>query len=131
MRWNPAIEWTGGGLVSNSFDLARWAKLLFEGRALGGNYLDDLLHETPIDSDGRGVGYGAGVAIHKTGLIGPWYGHSGWIPGYTSSLRYYPDRKAAVAFQINTDIGIVDNSTNLYEEMASRLEKIIDRLAVL
>ncbi len=125
MRWNPAVEWTGGGLVSNSLDLARWAKLLFEGQALQGIYLDDLLRETPIDADGGDASYGAGVSIYRSGQIGLSYGHSGWIPGYTSSLRYYPDHKAAVAFQINTDIGIVDGSTDLYEEMASRFERIV------
>ncbi|MGI8883495.1 MAG: serine hydrolase domain-containing protein [Pyrinomonadaceae bacterium] len=28
---NPQFEWTGGGMVSNSEDLARWAKLMYEG----------------------------------------------------------------------------------------------------
>ncbi len=125
MLWNPAIEWTGGGLVSNSLDLARWAKVLFEGRAIEGPYLDDLLREVQVDADNGGVGYGAGVSIHRDSPIGTWYGHSGWIPGYVSALRYYVDHKAAVAFQINTDIGIVDGSTDLYDAMASRLEKII------
>ncbi len=125
MLWNPAIEWTGGGLVSNSRDLARWAKVLFEGQAFEGEYLGDLLREVQIDPSFGDVGYGAGVSIHRESPIGTWYGHSGWIPGYTSTLRYYVDQKAALAFQINTDIGIVDGSTNLYDAMASRLEKII------
>ncbi len=30
---NPQIEWAGGGLATTPADLARWAKLLFEGRA--------------------------------------------------------------------------------------------------
>ncbi len=125
MHWNPAIEWTGGGLVSNSLDLSRWAIALFEGRAIEGDYLDDLLREVQIDADYGDVGYGAGVSIHRESPIGTWYGHSGWIPGHTSTLRYYVDQKAAFAFQINTDIGIVDGSTDLYDAMASRLEEII------
>lgn len=125
MHWNPAIEWTGGGLVSNSLDLARWGKTLFEGRALEGDYLDDLLREVSIGGDNGGVGYGAGVSIHREGPIGTWYGHSGWIPGYTSTLRYYVDHEAAMAFQINTDIGIVDDSTDLFGEMASRIERVL------
>lgn len=122
MLWNPAIEWTGGGLASNSLDLARWAKVLFEGRAMEGPYLEDLLRETPISDD---VSFGAGIAIRRTGPIGAWYSHGGWIPGYTSSLRYYPEHRAAIAFQINTDIGIVDDSTELYAEMAAALEQVI------
>ena len=125
MAWNPAIEWTGGGLVSNSLDLAKWAKVLFEGLAMEGPYLDDLLRETPISAETQDVSYGLGVAIYKSGPLGSRYGHSGWIPGYSSSMRYYPEYRVAIAFQINTDIGIVDNSTALYDEMAARLEHVI------
>jgi hypothetical protein len=28
------------------------------------------------------------------------------ITGYSSSLRYYPEHRVAIAFQINSDIGI-------------------------
>ncbi len=125
MVWNPAIEWTGGGFASNSLDLANWAKTLFEGRAMEGPYLEDLLRETPISPEMPDISFGAGVGIHKTGPIGAWYSHGGWIPGYSSSLRYYPEHRVAIAFQINTDIGIVDDSTSLYEEMAARLEQVI------
>jgi D-alanyl-D-alanine carboxypeptidase len=129
MAWNPAIEWTGGGLASNSLDLAKWAKALFEGQAMEGSYLGDLLQDAPISAEMQDISYGAGVAIYKTGPLGPRYGHSGWIPGYSSSLRYYPDYRVAIAFQINTDIGIVDHSTALYEEMATRLEQVIAAIA--
>ena len=125
MLWNPAIEWTGGGLVSNSLDLGQWAKVLFEGRAFQGDYLRELLREVQTEADDTDTGYGAGVSIHRDSPIGTWYGHSGWIPGYVSTLRYYVDQKAALAFQINTDIGIVDGSTDLYDAMGSRLEQII------
>ena len=125
MVWDPAVEWTGGGLVSNSLDLVVWAKALFEGAAMEGPYLDELLRGEPISSEAPHVRFGAGVAIRDDGPIGAWYSHSGWIPGYTSSMRYYPEHRAAIAFQINTDIGIVDDSTELYGEMAARLERVI------
>ena len=125
MVWNPAIEWTGGGLASNPLDLARWAKALFEGQAMNGPYLDQLLRGVPISAAAPDISYGAGVGIHRTGPLGVWYGHGGWIPGYSSGLRYYPAYRAAIAFQINTDIGIVDDSTDLYDAMAARLEQAI------
>jgi len=125
MAWHPGVEWTGGGLVSNSLDLVIWAKALFEGNAMEGPYLDELLRGEPISSEAPGIRFGAGVAMRDSGPIGAWYSHGGWIPGYSSSLRYYPEHRAAIAFQINTDIGIVDDSTALYEEMAARLERVI------
>lgn len=124
MAWNPAVEWTGGGLASTSRDLAVWAKALFEG-PLG----DAVLASAPIRPEVPGLGYGLGVAIHPGGDQGPSYGHAGWIPGYCSSLRYYADHGVAVAFQINTDVGIADHSTPVMEAMERRLAQIAQRAA--
>ena len=125
MAWHPGLEWTGGGFVSNSKDLVVWAKALFEGRAIEGSYLDDLLQSVLISNDDPDTQYGMAVAIHENGSLGPTYGHGGWIPGYSSSLRYYPNYGIAIAFQINTDIGIVDHSTQVIEDMENRLARVI------
>jgi len=125
MAWHPGIEWTGGGFVSNPADLVVWAKALFEGRALAGNYLEELLKSVPLSQDEPDNQYGIAVAIRKKGPFGPTLGHGGWIPGYCSSLRYYPDHGVAVAFQINTDIGVIDHATNLISDMETRLAKVI------
>ncbi len=106
LAWHPGIEWTGGGLISNAQDLVRWAKSLYEGKAMEGNYLPSLLQAVPVSREHPDVRYGLGVAIHQNGPFGPTYGHGGWIPGYCSSLRYYPEYGVAIAFQINTDIGM-------------------------
>jgi len=123
--WHPGVEWTGGGLVSNSRDLVVWAKALFEGEAMEGPYRDTLLQSVPVAGDVPDIRYGLGIGIYRTGPAGPTYGHGGWIPGYTSSLRYYPDHRIAVAFQINTDIGVVDDSTKVVEEMETRLTRVV------
>jgi D-alanyl-D-alanine carboxypeptidase len=125
MVWNPGVESSGGGFVSNSSDLAKWGKALYEGEAMQVEYLGDLLEAVPVGGDGSQVRYGAAVAIHTGGAFGPTYGHSGWIPGYCSSLRYYPDLGVAVAFQINTDTGIVDGSTQVMENMEKRLVEVL------
>lgn len=128
MVWNPAIEWTGGGLISNSCDLARWAKLLYEGRAMPADYLGDLLQSVPTDSDISKNSYGLGVAIEKNTPLGMRYGHGGVIPGYTSSMRYYCQYGIAIAFQINTDKGVSDHSTELVNDMEQRLAEIVINL---
>jgi D-alanyl-D-alanine carboxypeptidase len=124
MVWHPGFEWTGGGLVSNSRDLARWGASLFGGNAMPGDYLKELLRAVPISPDDPNVYYGAGVGIYRSGPFGPVYGHGGWIPGYSSSLRHYPDHGVTIAFQINTDVGIVDDTTAVVREMEERLAKI-------
>jgi D-alanyl-D-alanine carboxypeptidase len=97
---NPITEWTGGGLVSNPQDLARWAKTLYEGKALKEPYLDDLLGSAASSRKGRR--YALGVEIDNSEL-GPIYGHDGWFPGYRTKMAYFPDHRIAVAMQINTD----------------------------
>lgn len=125
MVWHPGFEWTGGGLVSNSRDLARWGASLFGGDAMSGEYLTELLRAVPISPNDPNVYYAAGVGIYRSGSFGPVYGHGGWIPGYSSSLRYYPDHEVSIAFQINTDVGIVDDTTTVVSEMEERLAEIV------
>jgi D-alanyl-D-alanine carboxypeptidase len=125
MAWNPAVEWTGGGLVSNSRDLVLWASALFEGRAMSGAYLDDVMAGVPVDGPDSPVRYGAGVAIRDKGPLGPSYGHGGWIPGYVSSVRYYPEYRMSVAFQINSDVETPGQDEPLNEAMELRLARVI------
>ncbi len=125
MAFNPVIEWTGGGLVSNSRDLVVWAKTLYEGRAMKGNYRKDLLRSVPTSAEDPDHRYGTGVYVERKGPFGPDYGHAGWIPGYRSDMRYYPKYRIAVAFQINTDIGLTDRTSTVLATMRERLTRIV------
>ena len=119
--WDPGVEWTGGGFASTSADLARWGHVLFSGAAMDTPYLDRLLDGVPVAPDAPEILYGAGVAIYADTSRGPVYGHGGWIPGYVSSLRHYADHGVTVAFQINSDAGIVDDSTDLVPALEAAL----------
>ncbi len=124
LNWHPAVEWTGGGLVSNSRDLAHWGAALFTGKAMAGDYLSELLRTVAVDPDLTDVTYGAGVAVYSSGPFGPVYGHAGWIPGYVSSLRHYPKYGVTIAFQINTDIGIIDSDDEVLGIIEERLIQV-------
>lgn len=125
LLWHPGLEWTGGGLVSTSRDLARWGAALFGGSAMPGAYLNELLHSVPVDSANPDIRYGAGVAIYRSGPFGTVYGHGGWIAGYISSLRYYANHGIVIAFQINTDIGIAGPSAPAIRDIEARLAEAI------
>jgi D-alanyl-D-alanine carboxypeptidase len=125
MNWHPGAEWAGGGLASTAIDLARWGWLLFGGRAMSAPYLDDLLRAEPIGSDAPDIAYGAGVSIHRDGPFGPSYSHAGWIPGYTASLRYYAEHQVAIAFMINTDIGLVGGDGGSMRQVEEELARVI------
>ena len=99
LRVNPQFEWTGGGIASTTADLARWGKLLYEGRAFDASLLPRMLDGVPSKL-GRDVKYGLGVMTRPTAL-GPAWGHSGFFPGYATELLYFPDLKIAAAIQVN------------------------------
>ncbi len=99
MAANPGLEWTGGGIASTTEDLARWGKLLYEGRAFDASLLPVLLDGVPARL-GRDTKYGLGVIIRPTPL-GVTYGHSGFFPGYATELLYFPDTRTALALQVN------------------------------
>jgi D-alanyl-D-alanine carboxypeptidase len=96
---NPGLEWTGGGIASTAGDLARWARLLYEGKAFHPSLLPRLLDGVPARL-GREARYGLGVIIRPTAL-GTSYGHSGFFPGYATEMLYFPNAGVAVAVQIN------------------------------
>lgn len=103
MVWNPALEWTGGGLISTSRDLAQWGAALFGGQGVPDEILNTMLQSVPIGEDMSGTYYGLGAAISRSGPLSPVFGHGGWIPGYSSSLRHYAESGITIAFQVNSD----------------------------
>jgi len=98
---NPQFEWTGGGIASTTADLARWAKLLYEGKAFDPSLLPLLFDGVPAKGLGRDARYGLGVILRTTEL-GPSQGHSGFFPGYATDMAYFPDLGIAAAVQVNT-----------------------------
>ena len=101
---NPQLEWTGGGYASTAEDLARWAKLMYEGKAFDPSLLPQMLDGVAAPMLGRETKYGLGVIIRQT-QVGPSWGHSGFFPGYLTDMQYFPEQKIAVAIQVNTSVG--------------------------
>ncbi|MBY4892653.1 beta-lactamase family protein [Rhodobacteraceae bacterium N5(2021)] len=127
LLWNPAIEWTGGGFISTSHDLSYWGDALFTGEAINTPHLERLLDAVPVHPDAPDILYGSGVAIYANTPLGPVYGHGGWVPGYVTSLRHCADHGITIAFQINTDAGIVDDSTDLVPALEAALADLLIR----
>lgn len=103
LSFNPQFEWTGGGMVSNSEDLARWAKLMYEGKAFSAELLSEFLNGVAAPMLGKETKYGLGVIIRPT-RAGLTYGHSGFFPGYMTDMMYFPDKKISIAVQVNSSV---------------------------
>ncbi|MBP7375152.1 MAG: beta-lactamase family protein [Pyrinomonadaceae bacterium] len=100
---NPQFEWTGGGYASTSGDLARWAKLIYEGKAFDASLLPQVFDGVAAPMLGRETRYGLCVIIRKT-PAGTSYGHSGFFPGYMTDMMYFPEQRIAIAVQVNTSV---------------------------
>jgi D-alanyl-D-alanine carboxypeptidase len=114
---NPQLEWTGGGVASTAEDLARWATLMYEGKAFDASLLPRMLDGVPARL-GPNVRYGLGVILRQTRL-GPGYGHSGFFPGYATEMLYFPDSRVAVAVQVNSTNPYPRGLVNVLVEMAA------------
>ena len=122
---NPQFEWTGGGYASTAHDLARWAKMIYEGKAFSANLLPQVVEGVPAPMLGRESKYGLGVIIRQT-PVGVAYGHSGFFPGYMTDMMYFPDHKVAVAVQVNTSVGR-NLGKPLSRVLAEMMEVILQR----
>ncbi len=122
--YDPLTEWTGGGLVNNSQDLARWGRILFGGRAMDWDYRTEMFKGVRRrNQETEYPKYGLGVTIFETS-DGKSYGHGGWIPGYRSLLVYLAKTDSALAVQINTDIEMIGDETAL-DELRARLSELL------
>jgi D-alanyl-D-alanine carboxypeptidase len=95
---NPQFEWTGGGMYSTPTDLARWGKLLYEGKVVDTSLL--FSHAVPAKL-GREAKYGLGI-IYRPTAAGDAYGHSGFFPGYLTEMLYFPGKKCCIVLQANS-----------------------------
>jgi D-alanyl-D-alanine carboxypeptidase len=90
---NPSWAWSAGAGISTADDLATYAQAL-----AGGGLLSPGMQQTRTDSvrpidpaDPEGPGYGLALA-----RFGPFYGHTGELPGFNTFVGHDPDRKITV-----------------------------------
>ena len=99
--FNPQFEWAGGGFASTAADLAQWARLLYSGAVVDTAFLRaEVLQGIETPMLGQGARYGLGVIIRQTPQGTAW-GHSGFFPGYLTEMRWYPERRIAIAVMVN------------------------------
>lgn len=98
---NPQMEWAGGGYISNTIDLVRWARIYYDAAFIPENIRTEMRRGVPAKT-GKNHAYGLGMQIRPSSL-GTSYGHGGWFPGYLTEMDYFPEKNLAVAIQLSTD----------------------------
>lgn len=97
-----SLAFTGGAIVSNVADVARWGNALFGGRATSQATIDTMANSiSPYpDEDGDYMGYGV-FSNKRISETDSFIGHNGRAVGYKSIMFYQPDRKMTIAVLIN------------------------------
>lgn len=88
-RDNPSWAWTAGAGISTAGDLATFVEALVRGGLVGPALQEERLGSVqPIaEDDPASAAYGLALAG-----FGPFYGHTGELPGYNSFMGHDPDR---------------------------------------
>lgn len=103
-------EGAAGAVVSTADDLATFGDALFHGRLLGPHAQEQLVAEHPFHP--RTSNYGLGVEIRRPDYQTLLLGHTGFVPGFRSTLWYLPDRDLTVAVVANSSAA---NTSDLAE----------------
>ena len=122
---NPQFEWTGGGVVSNTNDLATFLQAIHRDRVIPQKFYPDFIQARDFRTGALAErGYGFGTFVWATGR-GLHYGHAGIMPGYLTQVEYSKDHGFAIAIQINTDQG---PARELHNIVLSFSNMVIDQM---
>jgi carboxyl-terminal processing protease len=106
--------WTAGAMVSTIADLKTWMDAVASGALLSARmHAAQLRFKAPNTTS-----YGLGVANAGTG-----FGHSGEVPGYTTSMYYFPSMQA-------TSIAVVNRYPSAIEGVADELNGALVRTVI-
>ncbi len=99
MEW----AWAAMGMVSDTNDMCRWAKLLIDGEVLSDEMLDAMLDKIPLTGeDATGYGLGARfLEIDGRELVG----HTGSTMGFNSNLFIDPTTGICISTFVNDFFG--------------------------
>lgn len=91
---------SAGALCSTAGDLVAWTRALHSGRILSPTAYHELITPAPLNN-GTVIRYAKGLAIdsldgHRR------ISHGGGIPGFLSTVQYFPDDSLTVVVLINT-----------------------------
>jgi len=91
---DPSCMWASGAIVSDTQDLALWAKAFYKV-----NFLTDKMRKARfawVETGEPNLQYGLGVS-----KFGDFIGYSGGIPGYSCVMYYFPAKDTTIIVILN------------------------------
>jgi D-alanyl-D-alanine carboxypeptidase len=121
--WNPSFGNAAGEVISTLDDLTLWAHALFTGEDVLTAELqqlrrDSILSSPPPNNDQGG--YGIGWGQRPDG----YWGHSGTIPGFTTSVFHSYDDETTIVVVVNSDVELASGEVPapaVFEALAAAL----------
>lgn len=95
-----SIKFAGGGIISSSDDLLKFAINLLDGKLIPLSLLDTMKAQTVL-KDGKKINYGLGFAIATDAYGKEYFYHSGNGTGFISQIVFYQSEKIAAVHLIN------------------------------
>jgi CubicO group peptidase (beta-lactamase class C family) len=94
-----SVPFAAGALCSTASDLARWSHILATGGVMLPASYAAMISPARLAND-TFAPYGLGLFLqNQLGRPAVW--HTGGIPGFNSSLLYFPDEDMAIAVIVN------------------------------
>jgi CubicO group peptidase (beta-lactamase class C family) len=107
-----SVKWAGGGFLSTTDDLLRFANALMAGTLLKPQTVA-LLWSSQRTADGKETGYGIGFDNAPDAAGRRRVFHSGSAQGGTAILILYPEQRLAIAMAGNTDYAFTGRAREL------------------
>lgn len=112
--FDPSDRLPGGGWLSTSDDLARFAAAVMAGKLVALPDLEEMWKPLTVQDDGSGYGLGWAVARLAGHRV---IGHNGGQAGSSTCLKLVPDRQLAVAIMSNVEGVPLDDLANSILEL--------------
>lgn len=100
-RTSPSIAGAAGALISTPGDVARFFRLLNQGRVVPPELLAEMRTPPPVTNPDLNTYYGLGLFRLHPADCGEVWGHNGEIAGFQSFAVTTPDGRTSVAIHLN------------------------------
>ncbi len=115
--WNPTQFWSAGCMVGTAHDLARFARLLFDGHILSDSSME-LMQGWFVVGEGIPFSYGYGCGFYTDMDM---IGHNGGTPGYAAEMWYHIPSGTVITVLSNSNRTDGDHTFNLVYEVGKDL----------
>ncbi|GAB3015087.1 serine hydrolase domain-containing protein [Bowmanella dokdonensis] len=124
----PRFSLPSGGVVASAADMLAWNRCLHQGEYLEAESYQAMIRPSTVREHRWGeLGYGLGLQI-TPGAIAE-FSHSGYVPGYISTLAYYPAQQISLVVLENVSWHPADMTRVFYYHDQAR-SIILDILAI-